>query len=541
MSTSTADIAERFAAIAGADHVEFDPDRLARAFPTTAPKAHTPVGVVRPAGTAQVVALVKAALGLGVPLYPISGGRNWGYGDAAPPTAGQVVVDLARMNRIRHIDEPLAYAIIEPGVTQGALAEALGARGDTLWFDATGAGPDASIVGNVLERGFGHTAYGDRLRAVCGLEVVLGDGSLVRTGFSGVAGSAVGAVFPYGTGPFLDGLFTQSAFGIVTEMTIWLMPAPERFCAAVFQLERHDQIFQLVERLRALRLDGTLRTTVHIANDLRLISGRMRYPDDRTGGETPLPANVRAELCRELDVAPWTFSAALYGDRAQIRAAKRRLKAVLRGLDGRLHFVTDRKLAWGRAAATLTGFTAIGRRFRDRLGQIEPAIGLLKGKPNRAFLPGAYWRAASEAQDPGRLDPARDGCGLLWYGPVLPATAEDLTRFLDLAEPVFAAFGFDLLLTLSSVTERSLSAVMTIAFRREDAGECDRAAACYRELVEVTTRAGYPGYRANSQMMDAVVHKNEAYWRMVGRIKDALDPGGIIAPGRYSPLAPGKE
>ena len=297
MSPNPRDLHERLAEIVGPDHVDTDPGRMADLFPSTYPEAHLPLGIVRPDSADDVAAIVTAAGELGVSLYPISRGRNWGYGDACPTSDKAVVLDLGRMNRIRHIDEDLAYAVIEPGVTQGQLAQALEERG--LWFDSTGAGPEASIVGNVMERGFGHTAYGDRIRTVSGMEVVLADGSRLRTGFGDVKGSAVGAVFPYGIGPYLDGMFTQSAFGIVTEMTIWLMPKPTHFAAAICQVRRDEDIFELIERLRPLRLDETLRNIVHIGNDLRLISGAMRYPYDRAEGQTPLPEGLRQSLDRK--------------------------------------------------------------------------------------------------------------------------------------------------------------------------------------------------------------------------------------------------
>ncbi|RMF11266.1 MAG: FAD-binding oxidoreductase [Alphaproteobacteria bacterium] len=538
MAESEAHIVERFAAIVGPDHVDFDPQSLARRFPSTAPHAHRPLGCVSPQTTDEVLAVVKAARMLGVALYPISRGRNWGYGDAAPTTPGQVIVDLSRMNRIRKIDDRLAYATIEPGVTQGQLSAALAERGDRLWCDVTGAGPEASIVGNVLERGYGHTAYGDRLRSVCGLEVVLGDGSVVRTGFSGVTGSAVGAVYPYGIGPYLDGLFTQSGFAIVTEMTIWLMPAPEQFTAVLCQLANEQDIGELVERIRVLRLEGTLNSIVHIANDLRLISGRVQYPETRTGGHVPLPRPVRRELAHALDIAPWSFSAALYGDRAQVRAARRRVNAILKDLKCKLYFIDDRKLALGKLAARVIGFTGVGRRLRERLDLVEPAIGLLKGRPTNAFLAGAYWRAQDAMANTENPDPARDGCGLLWHAPVLPATGEDVRRLIEIVEPILAAYAIDFLLTLSSVTARSLSAVMTIAFRQNDPEEKGRATACYHELVEATARGGYPAYRANSQMMDVALRTvagRGSYWTMIANIKAALDPDGVIAPGRYLP------
>src|ERR1700691_2618958 len=85
-----------------------------------------PAGVVYPASTADVQAIVRAANKHKVPLYPISTGNNIGLGTRSAATAGQVVVDLGRrMNRILDIDEKLAFAVIEPGVSYQMLHDEL--------------------------------------------------------------------------------------------------------------------------------------------------------------------------------------------------------------------------------------------------------------------------------------------------------------------------------------------------------------------------------------------------------------------------------
>src|SRR5690606_38651079 len=117
--------------------------------------------IVRPATTAEVQECLRVAQRHGVPVYPVSTGRNWGYGSSAPASDGNVILDLRRMNRIVDFDEALGYVTLEPGVTQQQLYDFLAQRGSALWMDATGAGPDSSIIGNTLERGFGHTPYGD--------------------------------------------------------------------------------------------------------------------------------------------------------------------------------------------------------------------------------------------------------------------------------------------------------------------------------------------------------------------------------------------
>jgi len=192
-----------------------------------------------------------------VQLHPISCGKNWGYGDRCAVSDGQVIVDLGRMNRIVEVNSRLAYAVVEPGVTQGQMYQYLVENDIPLVLDVTGAGPDASIVGNTLSRGFGHTPYGNHFTHTCGLEVVLPDGQVLNTGFGTFDRAQARRVFPWGLGPVVDGLFSQSNRGIVTQMGFWLLPTPESIQAFAFTVPREAQIEPVVDAIRELRLAGT--------------------------------------------------------------------------------------------------------------------------------------------------------------------------------------------------------------------------------------------------------------------------------------------
>ena len=71
--------------------------------------------------------------------------------------------------------------------------------------------------------------YRDHFGAQCGMEVVTGGGELVRTGMGALPNSQTWQQFKYGYGPYIDGMFSQSNFGVVTKMGIWLMPEPETY------------------------------------------------------------------------------------------------------------------------------------------------------------------------------------------------------------------------------------------------------------------------------------------------------------------------
>lgn len=516
--------------VLGPADVHVEPAELEQAANATFATTANPLAILRPATRDDVQKCVRIASKFGVAIYPYSTGRNWGYGSRAPVHDG-VLLDLGRLNRIVDFSEELAYVVIEPGVTQRQLHEFLLARKSKLWMDATGASPDCSIIGNTMERGFGHTPMGDHCANACGLEVVLATGDVIDTGFSHFTATRAGNVSRWGLGPSLDGLFSQSNLGIVTRMTVWLMPAPDHFEAFFFMCHDPGALGAVIEALRPLRLNGTLRSIPHIGNDYKVLSGIERFPWTVTDGRTPLGAAEMARLRKERTIGSWNGSGALYGTRAQVRAARAEVKRALKGKVDRLQFVNDRLLRTMRRFATpfrmLTGWD-----ISKTLSLLAPVYGLMKGVPTDSTLGSTYWRKRSGPDGPP--DPDRDGCGLLWCSPVVPATAADATAVTALASSTLLEFGFEPQISLSFATERSLICVTTISYDRSVPGEDGRALACYNEFNERLLALGYPPYRLNVSSMNLVT-RDPAYAKALREIKGALDPRGVIAPGRYQP------
>lgn len=520
----------------GPDRVLTSPAALAPYAASTAARPVAPLAVLRPLSHGEVVALVRSAGEFDIPLYPLSTGRNWGYGDACPPEPGQVIVDLGGMNRILEVDPELAFAVIEPGVTQAQLAGHLAQHKLPLWMDCTGAGPDTSLVGNILERGFGHSPYGNRVLHVAGMRIVLANGDTLETGFGHFAHACAAHLYPYGVGPWLDGLFTQSNLGIVTSLGFWLMPHSETVSHVIASVAELDAIAPVVDALRPLRLDGTLRSVVHIGNDLRVLSGGMVFPADLAPQGPPLPAPLRASLRAQAGIGAWTVSAALYGRPAQVQEARRAIRQAI-GRLARLRFLDDRTLALGSAAARLLGRAALGRRLSAQVDLGRSLLNMNRGVPDGRFLAGAYWRRRGgwPAGFPAGAHPARDGCGMMWLAPVLPMRGGELLRVCALVEPLFASARFDLFATFSMINERTLGGVLTICFDKDDGDETARAHACYDAAFARLMAAGYIPYRVGPYAMATLDNGHDSYWRTVARIKAALDPQGLLAPGRYGP------
>jgi 4-cresol dehydrogenase (hydroxylating) len=525
------------AEVVGADQVRSDAATLGRYAMSTSSYSTRARAVVTPASADEVAAVLQIAAGIGVAVYPLSTGRNWGYGDACAVGDGQLLLELSRMNRIIEVNEELAYAVIEPGVTQQQLSDYLREHQCALWMDCTGAGPDTSLMGNILERGFGHSPYGNRLQHVAGMQVVLASGELLETGFGHYPQARTTHLFPYGLGPFLDGMFTQSNLGIVTRIGLWLMPKTACINHFICTVDQHEEIGAVVDALRPLRLDGTLRSIVHIGNDLRVISGGRVYPREQAQGQQPLPDELRASMRASGAVGAWTVSGALYGSRRQVAAARAALRDALKGTRAHTTFLTEGKLKAGALLARVLGESQAGKRLRARVALGQSLFAMNRGVPNGRFLAGAYWRRREGLPPafPQSANPATDNCGMLWIAPILPLRGLDLLALHAMVEPVFRVHQFDLLVTFSMINERSLGGVITVAYDKDDPAEVQRAKDCYQTLFALVMEAGYIPYRVGLQSMAALDPGQDVYWKTVAKIKAALDPSGLIAPGRYEP------
>ena len=277
-----------------------------------------PAGVVYPSSTAQVQAMVRLANQYKTPLYPVSTGHNIGLGSRSAPREGQVVVDLGfKMNRILEIDEKLAFAVVEPGVSYQNLYDELVRRGNKLMLDVTSGPPQGGMIGNALDKGAGYTPYFDHFGFSCGLEIVLGNGELLRTG---------------------DGALEFRDARQLAHVEIFLRPDPRRPVRAVELRHRHAH-----GRLAAAEAAGGALLPLRVSRRRRSRTDRRTVPADEavefradavSGGERSLslrlgrrerrnmrPPRARSRsatraarrLQKKHGLGAWNVSGAFYG------------------------------------------------------------------------------------------------------------------------------------------------------------------------------------------------------------------------------------
>jgi FAD/FMN-containing dehydrogenase len=440
---------------------------------------YTGSAVVFPTSVEEVQAIVRIANEFGVPLWTSGQGRNYAYGGPAPRVKGSVLLNFRRMNRVLEVDDELAYAVVEPGVRFFDLHDHLQAGGHKLWPSIPDLGW-GSVVGNTLEYGRGYTPYGNHPSTACGLEVVLPNGDLLRTGMGGMTNSKTWHAYQWSYGPSHQWLFFQSNFGIVTKMGVWLMRQPEVYLSGWARFLDDEGVGPLVDAVRDLMLEGTIRNLPLLGHGLGVGEGETTINEEG-----------------------WALRFALYGREAIVEAQYaivREALEVIPGVD-----VGRRLFRWDERAGA--------QNHNDKVQGGIPGMELMD-----AFK-------IPYGEDTGHLD----------LSPVGPLVGDDVVASIATMRELFERTEFPYLVGILFL-ERSLLQIATFFFDTKDERQTRAAYDAYGEMVVELKERGYPIYRTNIQHMDHVAEQfdfgDHAQLRLNEQIKDLLDPNGILSPGK---------
>lgn len=489
--------------------------------------------------TAEVADVTRIASALQIPLYPISTGKNWGYGTANPVQDNCVILDLSAMNRIIEINADLCWVKLEPGVTQQQLFDYLQERDLDFMVPVTGAGPTCSILGNLLERGYGITPHTDHFGALLGLEAVLANGEIYRSALEEQAGDGLNQAFKWGIGPYLDGLFSQSNMGIVTSATIALQKRPERYEAFLFRVKSDSDLPAVVTAAREiLQTLGSTVGGINLMNADRVLAMTVPYPKDLVPEGATMSKDMVKQLAAQYYIPAWTGAGALYGNRHVVKAAKRVIRQILAKHVSGLVFVSPGRASFlKRVADALTSFLPKSIGFGTRLQAMSlNLVNLLKilgGEPTEVALPLSYMKSGQLPAPDQKMDPAKDGAGLIWYSPLVPMNPETVIDYVAETKRLCLENGIEPLITLTSISERCFDSTVPILFNKASSKEVANARRCYDVLLEAGRAKGIFPYRFGIDQMRKLATEQSTFWNLVAKVKCAFDPYNIISPGRY--------
>ncbi len=532
----TAQFTELLRCRLGDDRVASDTDTLRQYRASTTGVQSKVIAIIKPLSVSEVADVIQVANDTSVPIYPISTGMNWGYGSANPPVDGCAILDLSGMNGVMDLDSRSGLVTLEPGVTQQDLHDFLVEHNLPFMVPTHGGGPDCSLIGNLLERGYGITPIADHFYALRSLEAVLPNGRVYRSPLQELGGKGAHGRIKWQIGPYLDGMFTQSNFGIVTQATIKLARRPQCVEAFIFQLSSDKALMQVVNRVSDAISTIAEIGAVNLMNRLRVLAMNVPYPHHELGTSSTLPRATLERLGAEEGIAPWTGIGTLYGTTRAVAAAKADLKELLGPAVDKLSFVNRKRVGIiDKLTRWMPGQTAA--RLRRQLPSLNNFLDIASGIPSRIALPLAYWLSGTQVDTSQKLSPALDRCGLIWYSPLVPMDGQSVKSYIAMANDVCRTHGVEPLITLTSLSEDTFDSTLPILFDRRKVQRQDEANACYTELFRRGQENGWVPYRIPTNQMHLATDQQSAFWSLVQQIKDCVDPIGIISPGRYCPLS----
>ena len=472
---------------------------------------------VAPDTVEQVQEVVRVANRYRIPIYPISTGKNLGYGGAAPGYSGSVVLDLKRMNRVINVDERNHSVLVEPGVSYFDLYNYIQEHGHRVWIDCPDPGW-GSLIGNALEHGVGHTRpeFRDHFDAHCGMEVVLPDGELMRTGMGAVPNAGSWQGYKYGFGPQFDGLFSQGNFGVVTKMGFWLMPEPEAYRSGRVSVFGYRDLIALVDTMNHATNSGLSNGFPGLQSPLYNAFGNPQRTEFLMTRPSP---DAVERYARENDVPVWSCKLGFLGPEKVIAA----------------QWEATRQLF---AKALPDARFADGEVFRFPLSPEQTAKVQTPGYPEKVEfgIPNLsrFGYVARSEMNPNPAD------GELWFSPIIPKTGEAIFKAQEVFRTALdewgnpeAALGFFSL----PLQYFPRSFLLLFALRVTRSPEQNRQSReLFSRLVALAAENGWAEYRAPAAMMDEVANaysfNNHALRRFQEKLKDAADPNGIMSPGR---------
>jgi glycolate oxidase len=463
------ELIDELAAIVGADHV------TTAVGPWLTDITEHPPGsadfVASPATVDELQAIVRVAADRAVPLTPVVAGYN--VAGIALPRNGGIVVDLKRMDRIVELDRDAMVVVVEPGVTFEALKAHLDAEAPELVYTYPFAPPFTSVMANALLDGLNNLSmkHGAMGSWVTGVEALLADGTLVRTGSAGVVPSWFGrAPLPDLTGLFIS---TQGTTGLVTKIGLHLVPKPphrRRWFAFAYDLDA------AYDAMRALARSGSF-------DDV----GCMTWPAAK------MLFGATRDLVRQPD-EPLAF---LFIDLT------------------------------GSTAAELEARVALGHEILERSGlestfEVEHLVKLMPGMSKLAELPTT-------------LDFLLDfpGGGLAWVGSYGPGAA--WVRGAKAGLAVLEEHGFPPFLVARPMMGGHSYVLRFVAcFDKGDEAEVEKVRVTMGALADSVLDHGYVPYKASADAAARILERADpGFGELFTRVRDALDPDRRMNPGRW--------
>ena len=486
------------------------------------PNELVPSAAVGPDTTEQVQAIVRTANKYKIPLYAISTGKNFAYGGPSPNVRGSVTVDLKRMNRIHEVNDKRHYAVVEPGVSYLDLYRHIQERGLKVWIDTPDPGW-GSLIGNAMDHGIGYTMgfFRDHFGAHCGMEVVLPSGEVMRTGMGALPNSNSWHEYKHGFGPDPSGLFGQGNFGIVTKMGFRLMPQPEHWRNGLITVPKRADLIPLVDTVNYLT-DMSMAGEPWYGSPLFALAGNTEF----LAAANAFNESAMDRLAAAANLHSWQVELQFYGSEKTTLAQWVYAKELIARAVPAARVTDGESLPVPLTPEQIDNTTGpYPTNMRRNVTQGVPGLG-------------AWYMIGRTEQSPNTWNETHIGLFSL-VARTGEAVMQAQKDFAEITQRIGTPSLFPSALG-TPVNWYQFAFIMGNGFGMsmgENTPEGkNRAVDRLRQVLKENASRGYGDYRGPPMLQDDVADQysfnNHVLRRFNEAMKDAIDPNGVLSPGR---------
>jgi FAD/FMN-containing dehydrogenase len=479
---------------------------------------------LRPKSEEQVVSIVAIANRYHISLYTISTGKNWGYGSAVPTSQNSVILDLSQLLDIKILDEDTGLISVGPGVTQNLLADFLAKRDLNFSTPTTGAHGTCSIIGNFLEYGMGSSVDMEHFESVCSLRVVLGNGEIFESNSPNLPSK-------WKLGPYFDGLFMQSNFGIVLNATLLLSKKTEKSRIFSFEFDSRKDLKKVIFKIReSLEELPHILVYLKIFSDDRLVSRRQRVKAKKDYFSNLYTADAKGK---------WLVVGVISANSVLVGAAEKVLKSKFKSISELpLFFFSEKNLNILSSARFPLPFI-LKEKYIFLLGSLRLAMGFPIRETNKVVF-------SSRVRDDyssdswnnflrSNLNPDIDeNLGFLFFSCTFSANTEIAFEAIQSMEKICLQYGFPFNFQFTGYRSTYFKATIFFAFNKKNDAEAKKAFECYEALVKEGEVKNFYLNRGDIRNVGLRNEGNLQYWKLVDALKKFFDKNGILSKDRYS-------
>jgi 4-cresol dehydrogenase (hydroxylating) len=329
--------------------------------------------------------------------------------------------------------------------------------------------------------------------------------------------------YKYGAGPLIDGLFSQSNFGVVTKMGFWLMPQPDAYLTGTVSVPKHQDLIPLVDTLNFLENSGIVNGMPQLGSPLlggffSPVGSELRDMLSRNASTEELEAYAKKQ-----GSGYWSCTVKFYGPVKTIQANWEYCQEKFSAIPGAT-FENGEMYKFPLSPAEIEDVT------RNQAAGSRSATLPEFGIPSLTM----FSIGARTETNPN------PGAGHMWFSPIIPRSGEAIFE----ANRVFADAAKQLDLPLNAVGFSLPTTYWNRAFIflfglpvTKDVETNKKNRAKFEQIVKICAEHGWAEYRTppayQEAVMDTYSFNNHALRRFHETLKDAVDPNGILAAGRY--------